>query len=166
MEDFESLDLSTLSSPNLDGTGITRCHSERPYLPTCFRHLEAESERYRILILVLCFYAPISDDGVEALAASSVKVEARDVLASWKILISLGVAPLLYGFYAFLATIVAIKANAPMKWTIVTPLVVMSALPFIGYAALKFGEAGMDVLKYVLSSLRKMFTNSYDFLDH
>ncbi|THH01424.1 hypothetical protein EW026_g1268 [Hermanssonia centrifuga] len=83
----------------------------------------------------------------EALAASVVKVAGRDVLATWKILISLGIAPVLYGFYAFLATVVVVKADAPLVWKIWTPIVVMCALPFIGYAALKFGEAGMDVLK-------------------
>lgn len=84
---------------------------------------------------------------VEALAASVVKIAGRDVLATWKVLISLGIAPLLYGFYAFLATFVMFRANAPFEWLFWTPIVVMSALPFIGYAALKFGEAGMDVLK-------------------
>jgi len=83
----------------------------------------------------------------EALAASTVKIAARDVLATWKILISLGLTPLLYGFYAFLATVVVIKADAPMEWRIWTPIVIMLTLPFVGYAALKFGEAGMDVLK-------------------
>ncbi|KDQ60853.1 hypothetical protein JAAARDRAFT_190990 [Jaapia argillacea MUCL 33604] len=83
----------------------------------------------------------------EALAASVVKVAGRDVLATWKVLISLGATPVLYGFYAFLAFIVASKANAPLKWRICTPFLVLMALPFIGYAALKFGEAGMDVLK-------------------
>lgn len=78
-----------------------------------------------------------------------VKVAGRDVLATWKILISLGAAPVLYGFYAFLATLVAFKANAPTQWKIATPFLVMLALPFVGYAALKFGEAGMDVLKRV-----------------
>lgn len=87
------------------------------------------------------------DRNTEALAASVVKVAGRDVLATWKVLISLGIAPVLYGFYAFAAALLAFKANAPMKWRILTPIVVMIALPFIGYAALKFGEAGMDVLK-------------------
>ena len=87
----------------------------------------------------------------EALAASVVKVAGRDVLATWKILISLGAAPVLYGFYAFLATLVAFKANASTQWKIATPFLVMLALPFIGYAALKFGEAGMDVLKCISS---------------
>jgi glycerol-3-phosphate O-acyltransferase / dihydroxyacetone phosphate acyltransferase len=83
----------------------------------------------------------------EALAASVVKIAGRDVLATWKILISLGITPLLYGFYAFLATLVMYKANAPSQWLFWTPITVMIALPFIAYAALKFGEAGMDVLK-------------------
>jgi glycerol-3-phosphate O-acyltransferase/dihydroxyacetone phosphate acyltransferase len=83
----------------------------------------------------------------EALAASRVKIAGRDVLATWKILIALGVTPVLYTFYAFLATIVAIRANAPLKWRIWTPLLVFITLPIMNYAALKFGEAGMDVLK-------------------
>lgn len=88
----------------------------------------------------------------EALAASSVKVQGKDVIATWKILISLGGAPILYSFYALLATLVAIKARAPLKWRIWTPFLVMVALPIIGYFTLKFGEAGMDVLKWVSCS--------------
>jgi len=84
----------------------------------------------------------------EALAASTVKVAGRDVLGSWKVLISLGAAPLLYSLYAFMATVVMVRAGAPLKYRLWTPFIVVSALPFIGYAALKFGEAGMDVLKY------------------
>jgi hypothetical protein len=86
---------------------------------------------------------------IEALAASSVKIAGRDVLATWKVLISLGVTPFLYAFYAILATFVAVRANAPLKWKLWTPFLVIAALPCIGFAALKFGEAGMDVLKYV-----------------
>jgi len=83
----------------------------------------------------------------EALAASVVKVAGRDVLATWKILISLGIAPILYTFYAVLATIFAAKAQLPLGVLLCTPFFVICALPFMNYAALKFGEAGMDVLK-------------------
>ncbi|KAG8753078.1 hypothetical protein FRC14_006461 [Serendipita sp. 396] len=61
--------------------------------------------------------------------------------------VSLGAAPVLYSFYSVLATVVAIKAGAPMKWRIWTPFLTMAGLPILGYFALKFGEAGMDVLK-------------------
>lgn len=69
------------------------------------------------------------------------------MLATWKVLISLGVAPVLYAFYAALATLIAIRAKAPAKWKLATPFLVAFALPFMNFAALKFGEAGMDVLK-------------------
>jgi len=83
----------------------------------------------------------------QALAASSVKVAGRDVLATWKILISLGVAPVLYASYAFLATFIATKANLPVVWRIWTPIIAIIILPIMSYAALKFGEAGVDILK-------------------
>ena len=83
----------------------------------------------------------------EALAASEVKIAGRDVLATWKILVALGVTPVLYAFYAVLATVVAVKAGAPLKWRIWTPFLVLMVLPILAYSALKFGEAGMDVLK-------------------
>lgn len=89
----------------------------------------------------------LTRSSAEALAASTVKVAGRDVLATWKVLISLGAAPLLYILYAILAEIVVTKANAPLAVRLWTPFAVMTALPFIGYAALKFGEAGMDVFK-------------------
>jgi len=53
----------------------------------------------------------------------------------------------LYSFYAIIATIIAVRAHAPLKWRVLTPVVVVFSLPFMSYAALKFGEAGMDVLK-------------------
>jgi glycerol-3-phosphate O-acyltransferase/dihydroxyacetone phosphate acyltransferase len=86
----------------------------------------------------------------EALAASVVKVAGRDVLATWKALISLVMTPALYIFYAIVATVVVFKTGAPSKWILWTPFLVMLALPCIGYAALKFGEAGTDVLKLVV----------------
>lgn len=86
---------------------------------------------------------------IEALAASTVKVAGKDVIASWKILISLGLAPLLYTLYAVLAAITARRAGLPWKVVVATPFLFTSAAPFIGYAALKFGEAGMDVFKWV-----------------
>lgn len=85
----------------------------------------------------------------EALAASVVKVAGRDVLATWKVLISLVMTPALYMFYAIVATVVAVKADGSSDWIFWTPFAVLLALPCIGYAALKFGEAGMDVLKLV-----------------
>ncbi|KAI6143231.1 hypothetical protein BKA82DRAFT_4184090 [Pisolithus tinctorius] len=83
----------------------------------------------------------------EALAASVVKIAGRDVLATWKVLICLGAAPLLYTLYAVLAIAIAVKIQAPLSVRLCAPLLVTFALPVMNYAALKFGEAGMDVFK-------------------
>lgn len=83
----------------------------------------------------------------EALAASSVKIAGRDVLATWKILISLGFAPFLYTFYAIMATIISGRMGVSRRWKMWTPFITIATLPFFGYSALKFGEAGLDVAK-------------------
>lgn len=85
--------------------------------------------------------------GVEALAASTVKIQGRDVLASWKVLVSLAVVPLLYVIYALVATVLAYRYDILPEYRKYTPLVVIWLLPSLGYSALKFGEAGMDVAK-------------------
>ena len=57
------------------------------------------------------------------------------------------------------------KANAPLSWRIWTPICVIIALPIVGFAALKFGEAGIDVLKcvimYHLKNTGSVFTRRY-----
>ncbi|KAH9997308.1 glycerol-3-phosphate O-acyltransferase [Russula vinacea] len=68
----------------------------------------------------------------EAVAASVVKIHGRDVIATWKVLISLGVAPVLYSIYAAIATILVIKAKGPWKWRLITPPLTIAALPAIG----------------------------------
>ena len=144
MENFRIVALPDFTSHYLVDSGSSGGHSQWANIHLSIRYFPQESQG------CVCFDAqkaklnPIS----EALAASTVKVAGRDVLGSWKVLISLGAAPLLYGLYAFIAAAVMVRAGAPLKYRLWTPFIVVSALPFIGYAALKFGEAGMDVLKY------------------
>ncbi|KAL1735328.1 hypothetical protein EV714DRAFT_200852 [Schizophyllum commune] len=83
----------------------------------------------------------------EALAASQVKVEAKDVLATWKVLVAAAVVPVLYTIYAILGTWLAVRAGATRPWIIATPFITFTVLPLMNFAALRFGEAGMDVLK-------------------
>ncbi|KAK4232473.1 glycerol-3-phosphate O-acyltransferase 1 [Podospora fimiseda] len=95
----------------------------------------------------------------EALAASTVKIQGKDVIATWKLLVALGFAPCLYNVYAttftwkagsilpmllpsFLATYVLEKFH----WS----LIYFAAWAFcigITFAALRFGEVGMDIAK-------------------
>ncbi|GAA5888014.1 hypothetical protein JCM6882_000249 [Rhodosporidiobolus microsporus] len=83
----------------------------------------------------------------EALAASSVKIAGRDVLATWKVLVALAGAPSLYTVYAINAVVLAHKLGLPFKYKVLAPIATFAGLPFIGIAALKFGEVGMDVYK-------------------
>ncbi|OTA62425.1 hypothetical protein K449DRAFT_330221 [Hypoxylon sp. EC38] len=88
----------------------------------------------------------------EALAASSVKIQGRDVMATWKLLVAMAFAPILYNFYSI---ILAVKVYQDHLWGYV-PEWVPYWLVFIGgwivfpaitFAALRFGEVGMDILK-------------------
>ncbi|CBQ73776.1 related to SCT1-glycerol 3-phosphate/dihydroxyacetone phosphate dual substrate acyltransferase [Sporisorium reilianum SRZ2] len=83
----------------------------------------------------------------EALAASQVKVAGRDVLATWKVLVSLGVAPVLYSFYAALATYLAHKVELSPRTRLLMPLYTLIVLPTMSYSALKFAEVGIDIYK-------------------
>lgn len=83
----------------------------------------------------------------EALAASQVKVAGRDVLATWKVLVSLGVAPVLYTFYAALATYIAHKVDVSPRTRALMPLYTLIVLPTMSYSALKLAEVGIDIYK-------------------
>jgi len=90
----------------------------------------------------------------EALAGSSVKVYGHDVVATWKILVAGGLAPLLYTYYAVLLALWArynhINRHIPSSTPTYT--VVMAAyavFPAMTYAALRFGEIGMDLVKSI-----------------
>ena len=83
----------------------------------------------------------------EALAASTVKLAGRDVVATWKILVSLGMAPIVYTIYGIISVVLAFKYGLSLKYKLLIPLFLAIVIPSIGYSALKFGETGMDIYK-------------------
>lgn len=90
----------------------------------------------------------------EALAGSSVKIRGNDVMATWKILVAGGLAPLLYMFYAAVLALWThynhINGYIPTSfsmWSIVLAAFVI--FPMLTYAALRLGEIGMDILKSI-----------------
>lgn len=88
----------------------------------------------------------------EALAASTVKLEGRDVIATWKLLVAMGFAPLLYVFYTGLLTYWTYRTRVQGYMPTWVPLwlVITSGFiffPAITFAALRFGETSMDILK-------------------
>ncbi|KAJ2648851.1 Glycerol-3-phosphate/dihydroxyacetone phosphate acyltransferase [Coemansia sp. RSA 1250] len=98
-----------------------------------------------------------------ALAASSVKVRARDVIATWKILIALVLVPLLYSVYAVLLVVCIHHAPAWTNADTVLRLASMSSVSlylwawalaaFMSYTALVFGEQAVDIIR----SIRPLF---------
>ena len=88
----------------------------------------------------------------EALAASTVKVKARDVMATWKILVSLALAPALDIVYTTLLTVWTHKNRVGGRVPTWVPLWLVGVVgifffPGVCFAALRFGEIGMDIIK-------------------
>lgn len=89
-----------------------------------------------------------------ALAASTVKVKARDVIATWKILIALVLVPFLYTVYSIMAVVVVRQKLGYQHWSAVKVYGWSWALAaFMSYAALVFGEQAIDIIK----SIRPLF---------
>ncbi|KAL4976653.1 hypothetical protein BDW66DRAFT_134497 [Aspergillus desertorum] len=88
----------------------------------------------------------------EALAASTVKLQGRDVMATWKLLVALAFAPALYAFYTAAFTYWAYRnringyvPDSMPLWSFIP--IGMVLFPTITFAALRIGEIGMDIVK-------------------
>jgi glycerol-3-phosphate O-acyltransferase/dihydroxyacetone phosphate acyltransferase len=88
----------------------------------------------------------------EALAASTVKLQGRDVMATWKLLVALAFAPICYTWYTLILTHWTwrnrIQGYVP-DWVPLWAIVILGYIvfPAITFAALRFGEVGMDIVK-------------------
>ncbi|KAI1337037.1 hypothetical protein F5Y15DRAFT_408313 [Xylariaceae sp. FL0016] len=88
----------------------------------------------------------------EALAGSSVKIQGRDVMATWKLLVAMAFAPALYNLYS---VALAFRAWQDRFWGYLPDIVPFWSIyvvawiifPAITYAAFRIGEVGMDILK-------------------
>ncbi|KAJ3413695.1 hypothetical protein HDV05_007683 [Chytridiales sp. JEL 0842] len=90
----------------------------------------------------------------EALAGSTVKLQGKDVMATWKVLVALVVTPILYltyymTFYLYLYMFTSYSNR--YRW-ILTGLFA-AICPAFGFAAVKASETGMDIIR----SLRPLF---------
>lgn len=84
----------------------------------------------------------------EALASSTVKIKAKDVIGTWKILVALVLAPALYIFWAAVAVVVLRHLGMPRQlplWLVFTGCYLVCVLTT--YASLRVGEVGMDSYK-------------------
>ncbi|KAF9323090.1 hypothetical protein BG006_001767 [Podila minutissima] len=89
----------------------------------------------------------------EALAASTVKIAGRDVLATWKLLVALGLMPALYFSYSVLVFIFCGRFDLSFKSRLLIAWAAWACIPFVTYASIRFGEQGIDIFK----SIRPLF---------
>lgn len=102
----------------------------------------------------------------QALAGSVVKLQGHDVMGTWKILVAMGLAPALYAYYTVVVT-AWLRYNRydgyyshSLPWWMMARTYVPDWVPlwlfavgfyahmfFVSYAALRFGEVGMDIIK-------------------
>ncbi|ORZ10221.1 hypothetical protein BCR42DRAFT_422997 [Absidia repens] len=87
---------------------------------------------------------------IEALAGSSVKIAARDVLATWKVIVALVVTPLLYGSYStllfgYLGYFAKLGWKASFGWSVVA----FFAQFIFAYVGIRFVETGLEVFKSI-----------------
>lgn len=102
----------------------------------------------------------------EALAASTVKLQGRDVITTWKLLVAMAFAPALYAYYTIIVTAWLVYNRRDgyythrVHWLLRANTYVPNILPTwlfsvlflilcisITFAALRMGERGMDVVK-------------------
>lgn len=88
----------------------------------------------------------------EALAASNVKVQARDVMATWKLLVAMVAAPVAYIWYIILGLYWYRYNNCNGMLPLGIKkryLIIVQAIfyPAVTYGALRFGEVAMDIAK-------------------
>ncbi|KAI8065261.1 hypothetical protein BC940DRAFT_241574 [Gongronella butleri] len=84
----------------------------------------------------------------EALASSSVKVAARDVLASWKVIIALIVTPVIYGIYSFIVFMSLWRVyERDAKTSLMYACLSFVIQPFFAYTGIRLVETGLDLLK-------------------
>lgn len=88
----------------------------------------------------------------EALAASTVKLAGRDVVATWKLLVAMAFAPTLYTFYVVILVAWThrnrVQGYVPEwvpLWLVALAGYMLSIM--LTFAALRIGEVGMDILK-------------------
>lgn len=86
-----------------------------------------------------------------ALAASTVKIKAKDVIGTWKILVAMGLAPALYIFWALVGTWILVRhqLTGPLPtWFVFVVFYLWSVLTT--YASLRVGEIAVDYYKSLL----------------
>lgn len=101
------------------------------------------------------------------MAGSSVKIKANDVLATWKILVALGLAPCLYIFYSVIGTIFIHKLGILLPYSVpnwLTFLIFYGWSVLTTYASLRIGEIGVDYYKSLKPLMYSVLSHHLDII--
>eukprot|EP00405_Crypthecodinium_cohnii_P015654 CAMPEP_0206458594 /NCGR_PEP_ID=MMETSP0324_2-20121206/23664_1 /ASSEMBLY_ACC=CAM_ASM_000836 /TAXON_ID=2866 /ORGANISM="Crypthecodinium cohnii, Strain Seligo" /LENGTH=744 /DNA_ID=CAMNT_0053929965 /DNA_START=30 /DNA_END=2264 /DNA_ORIENTATION=- len=90
-----------------------------------------------------------SSEQKKALKASTVKLAARDVVMSYKVLSVLSLIPVLYIFYGVLIVTCT-------KWTWTSDILVLLFLPFMSYVGMKASEQGVRAWTDILPAFKRL----------
>lgn len=100
----------------------------------------------------------------EALATSNVKIKAKDVIGTWKVLIGIVLIPLLYLIYAGIIAVLVVFLLPDLEfyWKIVIPVGSLLVLPWISYFSIRFFEISSDLWFSLKPLLWSMFGKGTD----
>ncbi|KAI8089858.1 uncharacterized protein BX664DRAFT_334090 [Halteromyces radiatus] len=87
----------------------------------------------------------------EALAGSMVKIKAKDVLATWKIIVAAFAAPALYGFYSLIYFIYLFKRRPALSLRnkMIRTCALWIIQPILHYFLMRLGDTGLDIYKSI-----------------
>jgi len=91
------------------------------------------------LPLLVCTRTIAALKAAQAVRSSSVKLKGRDVVSTWKIMVSMAACPTLYLVYTALAFSLA-REYLPPPWSLEAGLLFFFLFPFVSYGAIKGGE--------------------------
>lgn len=101
----------------------------------------------------------------KALEGSAVKIKAKDVISTWKILVALGFAPILYVLWAIVGTGILTRfdfTKSVPKFLIFIFCYLWNV--FATFASLRVGEIGMDYYKSLTPLIYSLILNNKDIL--
>eukprot|EP00908_Phaeocystis_cordata_P006480 Transcript_17105.p1 GENE.Transcript_17105~~Transcript_17105.p1 ORF type:complete len:392 (-),score=177.07 Transcript_17105:89-1264(-) len=112
------------------------------------------------LPLLVCTRSIAAIKAAQAVKSSSVKLKGRDVLSTWKIIVSMGLFPALYLLYTALAFSLA-GEYLPPPWSLEAGLLFFFLFPFVAYGAIKGGENVVRTARSLLPLLMSILRPSY-----
>ena len=112
------------------------------------------------LPLLVCTRSIAAIKAAQAVKSSSVKLKGRDVLSTWKIIVSMGLFPALYLLYTALAFSLA-GEYLPPPWSLEAGLLFFFLFPFVAYGAIKGGENVVRTARSLLPLLMSILRPNY-----